>query len=209
MTITSAMSPVRRERWLLRTLVALVVIGALGGFAVWGFIEGRGEAALEAERERPVKAPLRVSLDGHGEPFVTLDAETRKQSGVEVAPRGTPYQDEMRAYGTVLDLDKLVVLDNNYVTAIAHIQTAQAKLVASELLAVLRKVEKRGALEIAKRLHQTVGQIFRYGIVTGRANRDPSVDLKGALKAPGRQAHHKAARTSKVSQLEMLNVGER
>jgi integrase len=59
------------------------------------------------------------------------------------------------------------------------------------LLAVLRKVEKRGALEIAKRLQQTVGQIFRYGIVTGRANRDPSVDLKGALKASGRQAHHK------------------
>jgi hypothetical protein len=59
-----------------------------------------------------------------------------------------------------------------------------------ELLTVLRKVEKRGALEIAKRLRQTVGQIFRYGIVTGRANRDPSVDLKGALKASGRQAHH-------------------
>jgi integrase len=54
------------------------------------------------------------------------------------------------------------------------------------------RVEKRGAVEIAKRLRQTVGQIFRYGIVTGRANRDPSVDLKGALKASGRQAHHKA-----------------
>jgi integrase len=61
-----------------------------------------------------------------------------------------------------------------------------------ELLAVLRNVEKRGALEIAKRLRQTVGQVFRYGIVTGRAKRDPSVDLKGALKAAGRQAHHKA-----------------
>ncbi|MGH6934678.1 MAG: tyrosine-type recombinase/integrase, partial [Methylocella sp.] len=61
-----------------------------------------------------------------------------------------------------------------------------------ELLAVLRKVEKRGALEIAKRLRQTVGQVFRYGIVTGRAKRHPLVDLKGALKAPGRQAHHKA-----------------
>jgi hypothetical protein len=54
------------------------------------------------------------------------------------------------------------------------------------------QVEKRGALEITKRLRQTVGQIFRYGIVTGRANRDPSVDLKGALKASGRQAHQKA-----------------
>jgi hypothetical protein len=133
MAMSERKSPVRRGRWLLQTLVALVVIGALGGLAVWGFIEGRGEAALEAERERPVKAPLRVTLDGHGEPIVTLDAETRRQSGVEViTPQSTPYQDEIRAYGTVLDLDKLVTLDNNYVTAIAQLQSAQAKLVASK-----------------------------------------------------------------------------
>jgi integrase len=67
-----------------------------------------------------------------------------------------------------------------------------AEIEPPELLAVLRKVEKRGAVEIAKRLRQTVGQVFRYGIVTGRAKRDPSVDLKGALKASGRRAHHKA-----------------
>jgi integrase len=67
-----------------------------------------------------------------------------------------------------------------------------AEIEPPELLAVLRKVEKRGALEIAKRLRQTVGQVFRYGIVTGRAKRDPAVELKGALKASGRQAHHKA-----------------
>ena len=67
-----------------------------------------------------------------------------------------------------------------------------AEIEPPELLAALRKVEKRGALEIARRLRQTVGQVFRYGIVTGRAKRDPSVDLKGALKASGRKAHHKA-----------------
>jgi integrase len=74
----------------------------------------------------------------------------------------------------------------------APIALSIAEIEPPELLAVLRNVEKRGALEIAKRLHQTVGQIFRYGIVTGRANRDPSVDLKGALKASGWQAHHHA-----------------
>ncbi len=67
-----------------------------------------------------------------------------------------------------------------------------AEIEPPELLAVLRKVEKRGALEIAKRLRQTVGQVVRYGIATGRAKRDPSADLKGALKASGRQAHRKA-----------------
>lgn len=61
-----------------------------------------------------------------------------------------------------------------------------------ELLDMLRKVEKRGAEEVARRLRQTIGQIFRYAIVTGRAKRDPAADLKDALKTPGRQEHHKA-----------------
>jgi integrase len=67
-----------------------------------------------------------------------------------------------------------------------------AEIESAELLAVLRKVENRGALDLAKRLRQTVGQIFRYAISIGRAKRDPSADLKGALKAAGRQQHHKA-----------------
>jgi integrase len=67
-----------------------------------------------------------------------------------------------------------------------------AEIEAPELLDMLRKVERRGALEIAKRLRQTLGQVFRYAVVTGRARRDPAADLKGALKAAGRQQHHKA-----------------
>lgn len=61
-----------------------------------------------------------------------------------------------------------------------------------EVLDVLRKVERRGALDIAKRLRQTCGQIFRYAVITGRAKRDPTADLKGALKVGGRAKHHKA-----------------
>ena len=67
-----------------------------------------------------------------------------------------------------------------------------AEIEAPELLDVLRRVEARGALDIAKRLRQTVGQVFRYAIATGRARRDPAADLKGALKSAGRQQHHRA-----------------
>ena len=116
-----------------RLLIILAAVGGLGALVVWGFLAGRGEAALEAERERPVKAPLRVSTDGRGQPVVTLDAATRKQSGIEFTkPEPTQHQDQARAYGTVLDLDKLVTLDNNYVTAIAQLQSVQAKIVASK-----------------------------------------------------------------------------
>jgi integrase len=52
---------------------------------------------------------------------------------------------------------------------------------APELLAVLRRIEDRGALETAHRVKQICGQVFRYAIATGRAKRDPSADLRGAL----------------------------
>jgi len=60
---------------------------------------------------------------------------------------------------------------------------------APELLAVLRRIEARGRLETAHRAHQNCGQVFRYGVATGRAKRDPSGDLRGAL-APWKPKHY-------------------
>ena len=60
-----------------------------------------------------------------------------------------------------------------------------------ELLNVLRRVEARGTLETAHRIHQVCGQVFRYAIATGRAQRDPCTDLRGALP-PVPQRHHAA-----------------
>lgn len=55
-------------------------------------------------------------------------------------------------------------------------------ITAPVLLDALRRVEKRGAHETAHTLRQTAGQVFRYGIQTGRCERSPSPDLQGALK---------------------------
>lgn len=56
-----------------------------------------------------------------------------------------------------------------------------AAITAPELLAALRRIESRGALETAHRVKQICGQVLRYAIATGRAERDPSADLRGAL----------------------------
>ena len=58
------------------------------------------------------------------------------------------------------------------------------EITAPELLAVLRKIEDRGYIESAHRVKQICGQIFRYAIATGRMERDPAADLKGALTPP-------------------------
>ena len=50
-----------------------------------------------------------------------------------------------------------------------------------ELLSVLRRIENRGAVETAYRAKMNCGQVFRYAVATGRAERDPSADLRGAL----------------------------
>lgn len=55
-------------------------------------------------------------------------------------------------------------------------------ITAPELLAVLRLVEKRGILDTAHTLKQNAGQVFRFGIQTGRCDRNPAVDVTGALK---------------------------
>jgi len=55
-------------------------------------------------------------------------------------------------------------------------------ITAPVLLDALRKVEKRGANETAHTLRQTAGQVFRYGVQTGRCERSPVSDLHGALK---------------------------
>jgi integrase len=66
-----------------------------------------------------------------------------------------------------------------------------AEITAPELLAVLRKIEARGALEVASRVYQRCGAVFRYAVATGRCERSPVGDLRGALKAPKRE--HRAA----------------
>ena len=65
------------------------------------------------------------------------------------------------------------------------------KITAPELLSVLRRVEAGGRYETARRLRSTCGMVFRYAIATGRAERDVSIDLRGALTTP--KVTHRAA----------------
>lgn len=59
-----------------------------------------------------------------------------------------------------------------------------AELSAPEFLKVARRIEGRGAVESAHRILQNCGQVMRYAIATGRADRNPVADLKGALTQP-------------------------
>jgi hypothetical protein len=123
-------------KWLRTGLIGLGVVALLAGIAavvVIGFVEGRQEAAHEAEREAPIKPPLRVTMPERGEPVITLDAEAQEAVGLKLAalPHGK-YQDQVRAYGTVLDLTTLTTLNTNYVAAVSQLNTARARVAASQ-----------------------------------------------------------------------------
>ena len=66
-----------------------------------------------------------------------------------------------------------------------------ADIKAPVMLAVLRQIEQRGALDMAKRQGQVCGQIFRYAIACGKTEIDPVASLRGALN-PRAKGHHAA-----------------
>jgi len=75
-----------------------------------------------------------------------------------------------------------------------------------DLLAILRRVEGRGALETAHRIRTICGQVLRYATATRRAERDFAADLRGALP-PVREKHH-AALTDPKEVAELLRAIE-
>lgn len=79
-----------------------------------------------------------------------------------------------------------------------------AELIAPELLTVARRIEGRGALETAHRVMGYCGQIFRYAVATGRAERDPTGDLRGAL--PPAKGDHFPAITEPKRVAELLRM---
>ena len=78
----------------------------------------------------------------------------------------------------------------------------------AEILSVIRKIEDRGASEIARRSMQTCGQIFRYAVGTSRIESDPTRDLKGLLK-PFKRSHFASLEINELPNfIDILNRNE-
>jgi integrase len=79
-----------------------------------------------------------------------------------------------------------------------------AEITAPDVLSVMKRIEGRGTLDTAHRAHQDIGQVFRYAVATGRAERDPTGDLRGAL--PTATGGHFAAITEPACVGELLRA---
>lgn len=111
---------------------------------------------------------------------------------VKLADKSKSYRDR-----------SLRALEKNLYPSIG--QRPISEITPPELLSCLRKIESRGALEMAKRTKQVAGLVFRYAISTGRAERDPSQDLAGALQ-PSNKRHFAAITEPKAAGRLMLAI---
>ena len=107
--------------------------------------------------------------------------------------------------GAEVDADVELVLHGLVDELFGAVQELQGFLALALVgLALGHHAEKRGALEVASKSLEVAGQVFRYAITTGRARRDPSRDLRGALQSR-EVRHYKALKESELPEfLEKL-----
>ena len=79
-----------------------------------------------------------------------------------------------------------------------------SEITAPQVMDAVKRIEKLNILETAHRTLQTAGQVFRYAVQTGRAIRDVTADLKGAL--PPTRTNHMAAFTEPKDVAELLRA---
>ena len=80
-------------------------------------------------------------------------------------------------------------------------KTPVSEIKPPDLLDAIRHIEARGALETAHRAMQICGKIFRYAVATGRAERDITYDLRGAIPPPNTRHHSTITNPQEVGAL--------
>jgi integrase len=149
------------------------------------------DVTLAAAREK--RAEARRLLD--------RDIEPSQAKRVEKAARNTAAANTFEVVARAWHANKLETWQERTASNVLHRLEKDvfpligkypiAEIKAPIMLDVLRQIEKRGAVDMAKRQGQVCGQIFRFAIAEGKADTDPIPSLRGALKATGK-SHHAA-----------------
>jgi integrase len=131
-------------------------------------MQARKVLAAGNDPSKAKKQAKQLATDKAANTFEAIAREWYDQRKHEWSPKTT---------GMVLDR-----LERHILPRLAHRPISEIN--APEVLAVLRVVEGSGALEMTRRVMHICSQTFMYAIATGRAERNPVMDLRGALKTP-------------------------
>jgi integrase len=140
------------------------------------------DVGLKAARARRDEA--RKLLDAGQDPGIERKAEKRRhlvsQANSFEAVAREWFDNQAPTWAKTHAKDVLRRLESNLFPTLGELPIAQVE--PGDLLAAVRVIEARGARDLAHRVLQVAGQVFRYGVATQRCKRDPSPDLRGALK---------------------------
>lgn len=138
------------------------------------------EVSLRDARER--RADARKAIAGGIDPSAKKQAEKRAQTAADTFEAVAREWINARS-GEWSVSNKHQVTRRLERDAFPWVGQAKVhELEPPEVLQMLRRIEGRGAIETAHRVKQLVGQVMRFAVATGRAQRDPTPDLQGALK---------------------------
>lgn len=187
------------------------------GHRAWRFkyyIEGREkhlhfgrypEISLKAARERRLEA--RRALETGNDPGVILQAERAARSETFEALA-------MEWLGVQRNKLTLKTYENKRDRSVAFVfpylgKRPIASIKPLDVLDVLKRIEERGRHETAHRVRSECGNVFRYAVVTGRAERDPTVDLRGAIAAVVRRNRPAIVDPARIGELMRAIAGYR
>jgi len=139
------------------------------------------ETSLKEARDK--RDAARKLLDGDIDP--SANRKAKKLQLIDEATNtfqtiATEWYEKMKGKWTSKHAgQKWTMLEKDVFPAIGS--ASIKNITAPELLRMLEKIQAREAIDTAHRVKQVCGEVFRYGIGTGRCERDPSSDLKGTL----------------------------
>lgn len=162
------------------------------------------ETSLKEARVNRDKAREQIRLGNDPSTIRKIEKISKTEAGANSfkAIATEWYQVKMKDKSYSYQTRSMRALEKNLFPAIGHRPISE--ITPPELLSCLRKIEARNAIDMAKRTKQIAGLVFRYAIATGRAERDPSQDLAGALQPS--QKKHFAAITDPVKVGILMNA---
>jgi integrase len=143
-----------------------------------------GEYPLVSLKEARAKrdAARKMILDG----INPADQKTMAMEDAAPATFGAVFEEWMSKRITPVCTPRYAGQVQSRVTRhiLPHLKnTPIAEITSLDMLGVLRRIEARGTIDIAHRVKQICGQVFRYGIATGVCDSDPTLALRGAIQA--------------------------
>jgi integrase len=150
-------------------------------------------------KKEEAKKTLALGLDpGQLKKEAKQKAKISHENSFEIIARGW-HENRKHIWSKKYAQDMLTKLEDSLLPSLGQRPINEIKPL--ELLSCIRSIEQRGAIDLAHRLLQICGQIFRYAVLLEKAERDISADIRGALKPKPKVKHYSCVEEAELPEM--------